>query len=102
MATQDSTTETLEIIRLLEEIVRTFADGCTRPDHRIAIYEKYIELRQTHDVRLVQGRLIVITGGAPKQSCRLPRCKSQVKAVAAKPNVQTTNESPGSLPHCAQ
>lgn len=101
MATQDSTTETLEIIRLLEDIVRTFADGYTRPDHRIAIYEKYLELRKTHDVRLV-GRLIVITGGGPKQGCRIPRCKSRSKTLVAKPSAQGTIESPGSLPFCAQ
>jgi hypothetical protein len=101
MGTQDSTIETLEIIRLLDEIVRAFADGYTRPNNRIAVYEKYLELRKTHDVRLA-GRLIVIEGRGPKRLFREPRFKSRATALAAPSKAAARHESPGSLPHCAQ
>jgi hypothetical protein len=99
METQDPTTDTLEIIRLLDEIVRTFADGCSRPHNRIAIYEKYLELRQTHDVKLV-GRLIVIDGRAPQRLWRTSRVKTRDKAAALKR--AHGGDCAGMLPNCAR
>jgi hypothetical protein len=101
MATQDSTTETLEIIRLLDEIVRAFTDGFTRPDHRIAVYERYLELRKTHDVRLV-GRLIVIAGRGPRDRDPIRPFKSRTKALTVRAKAIRGDESRDSLPYCVQ
>jgi hypothetical protein len=100
METQDTTTETLEIIHLLDEIVRAFADGSTRPHNRIAIYEKYLELRKTHDAKLV-GRLIVIGGRGPRRLWRNnSRAKTRDKAAALKS--ANGQDHAGLLPNCAQ
>jgi hypothetical protein len=53
---------TLEVMHLLEEILDGFQDEYCRPTHRIALYDKYLELRQTHNAKLVR-HLIVIPGG---------------------------------------
>jgi hypothetical protein len=50
---------------LLQEIVDTFVDSSARPSERIALYHKFLELRQKHRVRLA-GRLLVIDGGREK------------------------------------
>lgn len=53
-----------EVMHLLEDILESFKDEYCRPAHQIALYDKYVELRQTHDAKLVR-HLIVITGGRP-------------------------------------
>ena len=51
-----------EVMHLLEEILDGFADEYCRPTDQIALYEKYVQLLQTHDAKLVR-HLIVIPGG---------------------------------------
>ena len=59
------TDNTLAVMSLLREIVDTFEDSSARPSERIALYQKFLELRQKHNVRLA-GRLLVIAGGREK------------------------------------
>jgi len=67
---------TLELINLLQEIVTMFDDANSRPDGKIALYERYRELQKTHHVKLV-GRFIVISGGN-KNSAPRHRSNSHV------------------------
>ncbi len=53
---------TFEVMHLLEEILDGFSDEYCRPTDKIALYEKYLQLRRTHDAKLVR-HLIVISGG---------------------------------------
>jgi hypothetical protein len=55
---------TFEVMHLLEEILDGFTDEYCRPTNQITLYEKYVQLRQTYDARLVR-HLIVIPGGRP-------------------------------------
>jgi hypothetical protein len=63
MAKANSTTakNLLGVVQLLEQIVTAFDDAYSRPQREIALYEKYLELSQTYEVRLA-GRFMVITG----------------------------------------
>jgi len=60
---------TFEVMHLLEEILDGFQDGCCRPTNHIALYEKYLKLRQTHNARLIR-HLIVIDGTRPSNIIR--------------------------------
>ncbi|MGE5816553.1 MAG: hypothetical protein ACM37Z_00910 [Deltaproteobacteria bacterium] len=55
---------TFEVMHLLEEILDGFQDGYCRPANQIALYEKYLELRQTYNAKLIR-HLIVIDGTRP-------------------------------------
>lgn len=55
---------TFEVMHLLEEILDGFQDGHCRPANQIALYERYLELRQTYDAKLIR-HLIVIDGTRP-------------------------------------
>ena len=70
---------TLELINLLQEIVTMFDDANSRPDSKIALYEKYRELQKTQQVKLA-GRFIVISGGGKK---RPPHARFNTHARAA-------------------
>ena len=61
---------TFELMHLLEDILDGFQDGCCRPANQIALYEKYLKLRQTHNARLIR-HLIVIDGVRPTNVIRL-------------------------------
>jgi hypothetical protein len=71
---------TLELINLLQEIVTMFDDANSRPDGKIALYERYRELQKTHHVKLA-GRFIVILGGN-KNSAPRHRSNSHVRPGA--------------------
>ena len=71
---------TLELINLLQEIVTMFDDANSRPDGKIALYERYRVLQKTHHVKLA-GRFIVISGGAKNRAPRV-RPNSHVRPVA--------------------
>jgi hypothetical protein len=58
---------TFEVMHLLEEILDGFQDGYCRPANQIALYEKYLELRQTYNAKLIR-HLIVIDGDAATES----------------------------------
>jgi hypothetical protein len=60
---------TFEVMHLLEEILDGFEDGHCRPANQIALYEKYLELRQTHNAKLIR-HLIVIDGTRPSNIMR--------------------------------
>lgn len=60
---------TFEVMHLLEEILDGFQDGYCRPANQIALYEKYLELRQTHTAKLIR-HLIVIDGTRPSNLIR--------------------------------
>ena len=66
---------TFGVMQLLEQILDGFQDGCCRPAAQIALYEKYMRLRQNHNAKLIR-HLIVIDGTGPsrlvgaKQRCR--------------------------------
>ena len=60
---------TFEVMHLLEEILDGFQDGNCRPANQIALYEKYLELRQTHNAKLIR-HLIVIEGTGPSNLVR--------------------------------
>jgi hypothetical protein len=51
---------------MLEQIVASFEDVNCRPKREIDLYKKYLELRQTQNVKL-SGRFIVIDGGRAKK-----------------------------------
>lgn len=55
---------TFEVMQLLEQILDGFQDGCCRPAVQIALYEKYLRLRQSHNAKLIR-HLIVIDGTRP-------------------------------------
>ncbi|MGE5304739.1 MAG: hypothetical protein ACM3TN_15625 [Alphaproteobacteria bacterium] len=61
---------TFEVMHLLEEILDGFQDGYCRPANQIALYEKYLELRQTYNAKLIR-HLIVIDGTRPSNVIRL-------------------------------
>ena len=61
--------DTLEVMHLLEAILDGFQDEYTRPANQIALYEKYLQLRQTHDAKLIR-HLIVIDGAKPSSLMR--------------------------------
>jgi hypothetical protein len=52
---------TFGVMQLLEEILDGFQDGCCRPAAQIALYEKYLQLRQSYNAKLIR-HLIVIEG----------------------------------------
>ena len=52
----------IEVMHLLEEILDGFTDEYCRPSNQIALYKRYLQLRQTHNAKLVR-HLIVISGG---------------------------------------
>lgn len=52
----------IEVMHLLEEILDGFTDEYCRPSSQIALYKKYLQLRQTDNAKLVR-HLIVIPGG---------------------------------------
>jgi hypothetical protein len=60
---------TFELMHLLEEILDGFKDEYCRPANQIALYEKYLELRQTHNAKLIR-HLIVIDGKRPSNLIR--------------------------------
>ena len=60
---------TFEVMHLLEEILDGFQDGYCRPANQIALYEKYLELRQTYNAKLIR-HLIVIDGTRPSNVIR--------------------------------
>jgi hypothetical protein len=101
METNDSTTTTLEVIRLLDGIVRAFADGDSRPADQIALYEKYLELQKMHRVKL-RGRFILIAGGGAARGVEaLARVRRKGRMVAARQRFAAQGESPDSLPNSA-
>ena len=66
----DDGSHLLELIRMLEQIVTSFQDANCRPNREIDLYKKYLELRQTENVKL-SGRFIVIDGGRQqKMTCQ--------------------------------
>jgi hypothetical protein len=79
---------TFEVMHLLEDILDGFQDEYCRPANQIALYDKYLELRQTHDAKMVR-HLIVITGGRPAKPApanySAPNVKRSKKANAARP-----------------
>jgi hypothetical protein len=58
-----------EVMHLLEDILDGFQDEYCRPTRQIALYDKYVQLRQTHDAKLVR-HLIVIPGGRAAMPAR--------------------------------
>jgi hypothetical protein len=52
----------VEIVHLLDEIVKAFDDAYSRPKEQIELYARFLELHRTYRVRLA-GRFIVIEGG---------------------------------------
>ena len=71
---------TFELMNLLEEILDEFQDEYCRPTNQIALYDKYLELRQTHNAKLVR-HLIVIPGGRASKPL-VPKDHSAQKAEA--------------------
>jgi hypothetical protein len=67
--TKAQSDNTFEVMHLLEEILDGFQDGCRRPANQIALYEKYLELRQSHNAKLIR-HLIVIDGTRPSSLMR--------------------------------
>ena len=101
MGTHDTTTTTSEVIRLLDNIVRAFTDGDTRPACQIALYESYLELQKMHKVKL-RGRFIVIAGGgSTRGSDPMPRARRKARAIVARQEFAAEGENPESLPNSA-
>jgi hypothetical protein len=80
---------TFEVMHLLEEILDGFQDGYRRPANQIALYEKYLELRQTHNVKVIR-HLIVIDGTRPPNlkrskdhSARNPKTPREAKITGS-------------------
>ncbi|HEX2930590.1 MAG TPA: hypothetical protein VHV54_12785 [Candidatus Binatia bacterium] len=71
---------TQELINLLQEIVTSFGDADSRPNDKIALYEKYRELQRTHNVKLV-GRFIVISGNAKGRARHGVRSNTHARQV---------------------
>jgi hypothetical protein len=80
---------TFELMHLLEEILDGFQDGYCRPANQIALYEKYLELRQTCNAKLIR-HLIVIDGtrpsdlkGSKDHSGRNPKTSREAKITGS-------------------
>ena len=82
-----------EVMHLLEEILDGFADEYCRPTDQIALYEKYVQLLQTHDAKLVR-HLIVIPGGRTAQSARVNYSAHNVKR-SRKANAEESGATSG-------
>lgn len=85
---------TLEVMHLLEKILDGFQDGCCRPAHQIALYEKYLELRQTHNAKLVQ-HLIVIEGRRPSDLVWLTNHSAQNPKASREGNITGSDVTSG-------
>jgi hypothetical protein len=70
MSNRKTTSENaVAVMNLLEEILDEFQDGSRRPANQIALYKKYVALRQTHNAKLIR-HLIVIDGTQPSNLIR--------------------------------
>jgi len=56
----------LEIKRLGDQALRALDEGSSRIQRQLDLYEKYLELRRNHKVR-VAGRFLVIEGKRAKK-----------------------------------
>jgi hypothetical protein len=72
---------TFGVMQLLEQILDGFQDGCCRPATQIALYEKYVQLRQSHNAKLIR-HLIVIDGTGPSNLMRAKhRCRENPREL---------------------
>ena len=71
---------TFEVMQLLEEILDGFQDGYSRPANQIALYQKYLQLRQTHNAKLIR-HLIVIDGTRPSSLIRSEDRSGQISTA---------------------
>jgi hypothetical protein len=69
---------------MLEQIVTAFEDANCRPKREIDLYKKYVELRQTQNVKLA-GRFIIIDGGGSKQKMTRKLHQQRINSALQKP-----------------
>jgi hypothetical protein len=80
----DDGSHLLELIRMLEQIVTSFEDANCRPKREIDLYKKYLELRQTQNVKL-SGRFIVINGGRAQKKMTCEPHEKRINSALQKP-----------------
>ena len=85
--------DTLEVMQLLEDILDAFQDEYCRPANQIALYERYLQLRQTHNAKLIR-HLIVIDGTKPSNLIRAKERSSRNPKTSQRVSLMRVSHGP--------